>query len=164
MPNPRKTDLDRMFTWLTGLLLAGLVAAFIAPALFVMSQTVDFSSGTSSFFRQDGELADSVVLGAANEEIVDGKDVATGLLADQHYQLVKANCTNCHSAQLITQNRATREGWESMIRWMQRTQKLWDLGENEVLILDYLSKNYAPEATGRRKNLEEIDWYVLSEE
>lgn len=95
------------------------------------------------------------------EEVVDGKDAATGLIVAAGWELVKANCTNCHAATLVTQNRATREGWEGMIRWMQRTQKLWDLGENEAAILDYLAKNYSPEKKGRRENLKEIEWYEL---
>ena len=44
---------------------------------------------------------------------------------------------------------------------MQETQKLWDLGENEDIILDYLAEHYAPEDIGRRKNLENIEWYEL---
>ena len=69
----------------------------------------------------------------------------------------------CHSAKLVTQNRATRDGWEEMIRWMQAKQGLGDLGANEPVILDYLAANYAPEEIGRRANLnvESIKWYVL---
>lgn len=155
MRDPQKS-FNRLFTWLTGPLLLGLVTLFAASGVWFMYQYVDFSVPTSwfsaSFITQTDTLPQQV-------NIVDGKDVETGLIADEHYLLVKTNCTSCHSAQLITQNRATREGWESMIRWMQANQKLWDLGENESLILDYLSKNYAPEASGRRKNLENIDWY-----
>jgi len=64
---------------------------------------------------------------------------------------------------LVTQNRATREGWKEMIIWMQATQGLQDLGENEKPILDYLAKHYAPEELGRRANLnvDEIEWYIL---
>ena len=75
--------------------------------------------------------------------------------------LVITHCTPCHSAELVTQNRMTREGWESTIRWMQETQNLWDLGENEAAILDYLATYYAPEEQGRRPNLEDIEWYEL---
>lgn len=91
----------------------------------------------------------------------DSIDQATGLIVDEALPLVVSNCTTCHSAQLITQNRATREGWKSMIVWMQQTQNLWDLGANEDKILDYLARHYAPEQTGRRKNLENIEWYDL---
>jgi len=91
--------------------------------------------------------------------VLDGE---TGFIVDTGWELVKANCTGCHAATLVTQNKATREGWEGMIRWMQRTQKLWDLGENEAAILDYLAKNYAPENKGRRPNLAEVEWYELN--
>lgn len=91
----------------------------------------------------------------------DSIDQATGLVVDDALPIVAGNCTACHSAQLITQNRATREGWKSMIVWMQQTQNLWDLGENEDIILDYLAEHYAPEKAGRRKNLENIEWYNL---
>lgn len=91
----------------------------------------------------------------------DSIDQVTGLVVDEALPLVVGNCTGCHSAQLITQNRATREGWKNMIVWMQQTQKLWDLGENEDEILDYLARHYAPEEEGRRKNLEDIEWYDL---
>ncbi|MEQ9288208.1 MAG: cytochrome C [Cyclobacteriaceae bacterium] len=96
-------------------------------------------------------------------EVVDGLHVASGLIADTGYETVLTNCTKCHSSKLVIQNRASREGWESMIRWMQETQKLWDLGENETIILDYLSKNYAPEKKGRRAPLKGIEWYELED-
>lgn len=83
------------------------------------------------------------------------------LVQEEGVEIVEANCTSCHSARLIVQNRATREGWLNMIRWMQQTQNLWDLGENEEVILDYLSKHYPPEEKGRRENLKNIDWYEL---
>ena len=97
--------------------------------------------------------------------VEDGIHVATGLAHDENFELVRAVCTSCHSAKLITQNRATREGWRDMIRWMQATQKLPDLGTAEPTILDYLAKHYAPENKGRRAILisEEIEWYVLGE-
>jgi hypothetical protein len=79
----------------------------------------------------------------------------------EHQLLVIANCTGCHSAKLVTQNRATREGWTNMIRWMQRTQNLKDLGDAEPKILDYLSTHYAPAEQGRRANLEVAEWYEL---
>jgi len=91
-------------------------------------------------------------------------DPETGLVVDKGYKIVIQNCISCHSSKLIIQNKATREGWLSMIRWMQETQKLWDLGDDETIILDYLARHYAPSQQGRRKPLSNIEWYVLSEE
>ena len=95
--------------------------------------------------------------------IVDGLDVETGLIAGKDYKLVKQNCTYCHSAKLITQNKMTRTGWENTIRWMQETQNLPDLYENEGPILDYLATYYAPKKRGRRAPLENIEWYELKQ-
>ena len=81
--------------------------------------------------------------------------------AGEHQLLVIANCTGCHSGKLVTQNRATREGWRNMIRWMQETQNLRDLGTDEEKILDYLAKHYAPAEQGRRQNLVVEEWYEL---
>lgn len=99
----------------------------------------------------------------ADPEVVNGVHQPTGLAAVGDYQLVMANCISCHSANLITGNRMTAEGWRNTIEWMQETQKLWDLGPNTDKIVAYLANNYAPTETGRRKNLkiEPDDWYVL---
>ena len=43
-------------------------------------------------------------------------DPETGLVVAPGFHFVKAQCTVCHSAALITQSRATREGWLAMIR------------------------------------------------
>lgn len=101
----------------------------------------------------------------ADERIEDGIHLATGLRVAEGFELVRANCTGCHSGKLIAQNRATRDGWQEMIRWMQRTQGLWQLGDNEAAILDYLAANYAPQETGRRAKLdvEAIEWYLLEQ-
>ena len=93
-----------------------------------------------------------------------GIHVKTGLKDDDNLSIVIQNCTSCHSAALITQNRATREGWKDMIVWMQASQGLMDLGIHEPKILDYLATHYAPQKVGRRQNLniQEIEWYVLN--
>ena len=95
------------------------------------------------------------------DKVENGIHLATGLIAEEGYELIRANCGACHSLKLVTQNRNTRDGWLETIRWMQETQKLWDLGENEPGILDYLAKHYGPEETGRRKPLEIAEWYEL---
>ena len=115
--------------------------------------------------RADARLA--IAAQEANwDKVVDGIHVRTGFYADPNMQVVVSACTSCHSSKLVTQNRATRSGWETMIRWMQATQGLPDLGENEPVILDYLAKYYAPKAAGRRANLDidEIEWYILNVE
>ena len=97
------------------------------------------------------------------DRVEDGIHVETGMIYDTHFALVRRSCTSCHSAKLVIQNRATRDGWKQMINWMQETQGLQDLGKYEVKILDYLEKNYAPKRTGRRKPLEmsNDDWYTI---
>ncbi len=97
------------------------------------------------------------------DKVLNGIHLRTGLKYDANVYTVITACTSCHSAKLITQNRATRPGWESMIRWMQATQGLPDLGNKEPAILDYLAKYYAPQETGRRPNLDlaEVKWYIL---
>lgn len=97
------------------------------------------------------------------DKVVNGIHLQSGLVYAQGFDVVRGTCTACHSAKLVTQNRASREGWEQMIRWMQKTQGLWDLGTNEPIILDYLAAHYAPEEIGRRANLdmEAIEWFIL---
>lgn len=98
------------------------------------------------------------------EELSVGIDPDSGLQIDPNLMLVKGQCTACHSAKLITQNRFTREGWKDKIVWMQKTQNLWDLGEFEPAVLDYLEKYYSPEErASRRANLENVEWYDLNE-
>jgi len=95
------------------------------------------------------------------KEVVDGIHLPSGLIADDGFEIMFHVCGKCHSLDLVTQNKSTEEGWKEMIVWMQETQGLRDLGEDELPILKYLAKNYAPENTGRRKNLENIEWYDL---
>lgn len=91
-------------------------------------------------------------------EVKNGIHLPTGLIVDKGVQDVMVTCKSCHSLDLVMQNRADRDGWKDLIVWMQETQNLWQL-PNESIILDYLAKNYAPKNTGRRKNIEAIEWY-----
>ena len=96
------------------------------------------------------------------EELVeDGIHLKSGLIVDKGYELVLNNCGACHSYKLVTQNSASADGWTETIRWMQETQKLWDLGENEVLIVAYLAKNYGVKKASRRLPLDKVEWYEL---
>ena len=69
----------------------------------------------------------------------------SGFIQAPGRDLAVAHCTACHSGRLVQQNRATREGWHELIRWMQRKQGLWRLDrETEWGLLDYLSAHYGP--------------------
>ena len=95
------------------------------------------------------------------DTIENGIHLRTGLLEADGLMTVVNNCTNCHSAKLVTQNRMSAERWNNTIKWMQETQNLWDLGANQEIIVNYLVKNYPPIAKGRRMTLTDIDWYEL---
>ena len=94
-------------------------------------------------------------------KIENGIHIRTGFIDGDGLMLVVNNCTNCHSAKLVTQNRMSKERWLATIRWMQETQNLWDLGKNEEPIVNYLATYYAPTKKGRRQNLADIQWYEL---
>ena len=81
-------------------------------------------------------------------------DEASGLVIDEGFVKVRSHCGACHSTRLVTQNRADRDGWLQMIRWMQDSQGLWSLDQDEDLVLDYLARHYGPVTTGRRKPLQ----------
>lgn len=81
-------------------------------------------------------------------------DPSSGFIIKPGFEMVRAHCTACHSAKLVTQNHMSRERWLSTIRWMQKTQNLWPLPQEEE-ILDYLSANYGERSMGRRAPLPE---------
>lgn len=95
------------------------------------------------------------------ELIENGIHVRTGLIEADGLQTVITNCITCHSSKLIIQNRMGEEQWNATIRWMQKTQGLWHLGENQKVIVDYLTTNYPLLEKGRRPPLTDIDWYSL---
>lgn len=166
--NTDKTNQKKSFQQISGLrkLLVGLIAALVVLIVFVILLTFqpEIIDRYNTFNSDSATEIPDGPLSLDNPEIVDGKDVETGLLADEGLSLVKAHCTACHSSALILQNRFNRETWKSKIEWMQETQGLWDLGANEPIILDYLAANYAPEEfRGRRKPLENIQWYKLDD-
>ena len=103
-------------------------------------------------------------INVSNKTLIDTikYDKTTGLVVSEGLNLVITHCTACHSSKLITQFHTDRQGWLEKIRWMQQKQKLWDLGEAEPKILDYLAKNYPPtEKVNRRANLKIINWHKL---
>ncbi|MCM4163093.1 MULTISPECIES: monoheme cytochrome C [unclassified Arenibacter] len=121
-----------------------------------------------SVFSYKKDTPDSKVVNVSPEnddrdKIENGIHLRTGLKDGEGLMTVVNNCTNCHSAQLVIQNRMNQERWVETIRWMQKTQNLWDLGPNEKVIVNYLVTNYPPKSKGRREALTNIEWYPLNE-
>lgn len=146
-------EIQRNLKILTNATLVLVTSGFVLVYFMVTSPSKSGKKVTITAVQVEEELP----------EFENGIHVRTGFKEDANLNLVIANCTSCHSAKMVTQNRATREGWQTMIRWMQETQNLWDLGESEGPILDYLAKYYAPEEQGRRQPLTDIAWYELED-
>ena len=78
-------------------------------------------------------------------------DAFTGLKMAGDWELVRNNCVACHSAKLVTQQRGSKEQWLKMIRWMQKSQNLWQFdAETEAKIIGYLAEYYPPREQSRR--------------
>jgi hypothetical protein len=107
--------------------------------------------------RVASQPASEAETSGAGEPVVETEsaiDPVTGFKMTGDWQLVRANCTGCHSAKLITQQRGTPQHWLSMIRWMQATQNLWQFEpDTEARIVAYLADNYPPDAARRRAAL-----------
>ena len=112
---------------------------------------------TLSIFEGKQEIAEVI-----DEDLIEnGIHVRTGFVDDVGLMTVVNNCTNCHSSKLVIQNRMNEDRWNATIKWMQETQNLWPLGDNQKIIVDYLVKNYPPVEKGRRASLTNINWYEL---
>ena len=141
-----------------------LFAKIVVVGICLILLDVVFGESMTSIFEKPTFVKAKSNSSNSEEDVFkNGIHVQTGLVYAEGFEEVRAICTSCHSAKLVTQNRASREGWKQMIRWMQETQGLWELGPAEPKILDYLAKHYAPQKTGRRSNLDiaEIEWYIL---
>ena len=143
-------------------LMVVIVFCFVAIAGILVFVMVDPSLST---FKSKEPSQEYVTVPKVEEEnfdrIENGIHVRTGLIEAVGLTEVVNNCTNCHSAKLVTQNRMNKERWIATIRWMQETQNLWDLGNNEEIIVNYLVTNYRPKKKGRREILSNIEWYEL---
>ena len=70
-------------------------------------------------------------------------DETSGLIIDEHWELIKANCSACHSAQKFLRQHMDRATWKETIKWMQNEHGLWQFdADTEKKILDYLTTNY----------------------
>lgn len=96
-------------------------------------------------------VAIAACLLAAHAAVAAETDPATGLIKADGWEQVRIHCGGCHSHKLVTSQRADRDTWLAIIRWMQATQNLWQFDDaTETAILDYLAANYPP-AAGRRR-------------
>ena len=136
----------------------------VAFLLISISISIYYSIINPSFFNFNSASSNAVtVVEEDRDKIENGIHVRTGLIHAEGLMTVVNNCTNCHSAKLVTQNRMTAERWNETIEWMQETQNLWELGSNQDIIVDYLVTNYPPKKKGRRMVLQNIDWYELED-
>lgn len=116
------------------------VCLALLPLVLLMACTGDQPSSEKS-------AGESETVVATEPEI----DPVTGFKMTGDWELVRGNCTACHSARLITQQRGSPQQWLTMIRWMQKKQNLWQFDPGtENRIIAYLSENYPPEAARRR--------------
>lgn len=114
-----------------------------------------------SSFKNTPETLVTINEEVDEDQIENGIHLRTGMVDAEGLMTVVNNCTNCHSAKLVTQNRMSAERWNETIKWMQETQNLWDLGDNQEIIVNYLVTNYPVLDKGRRENLTNIEWYDL---
>ena len=139
-------------------LLMGIMSLFLITGLLVFGYISGFG------FSANNNSAETYVAAQIIEDedrIENGIHLSTGLIDAEGLMTVVNNCTNCHSAKLVIQNRMNAEMWNTTIKWMQETQNLWDLGGNQEIIVNYLVANYPPKEVGRRAVLTNIDWYEL---
>lgn len=55
------------------------------------------------------------------------------------------NCTGCHSAMIITQQRFDRRTWDEVLDWMVESQGMWVMPpETRETVLEYLVTHFGP--------------------
>jgi len=72
-----------------------------------------------------------------SEGIENGIHVATGFIEAPGMMITIQNCTNCHLKIGDSKQNEWKNDGSKPSEWMQETQNLWDLGENEKVIVDY---------------------------
>jgi hypothetical protein len=106
---------------------------------------------SANYRRYPAILLLLTLTGFAGAEDAPAIDPMTGLKMAENWELVRNNCSACHSTKLITQQRGTAAQWLGMIRWMQEKQNLWPFDpETETRIITYLAEQYAPSEERRR--------------
>ena len=107
---------------------------------FVVAGAILFYTYNPDYFAAEPEIEAlvSIPVEVDEDRIENGIHVRTGFIDAEGLMTVVNNCTNCHSSQIIIQNRMNTERWNATIKWMQETQNLWDLGGNQEIIVNYL--------------------------
>ena len=117
------------------------ISLWFVPGMLVAEENPSISNGRSSNQTEKQKTPLAI-------------DPVSGLKIAPGWNVVKTQCTVCHSAQLIVSQQGDRDAWLSIIRWMQATQGLKGfVASTENTILRYLVANYPPGKTGRRANL-----------
>ena len=124
---------------------------------------VYYTVNPSYFHSTESKTIVNIPLEEDEDRIENGIHIRTGLINNEGLMTVVNNCTNCHSSKLLVQNRMNAERWNETIKWMQEKQNLWQLGENQEIIVNYLVENYPVNQVGRRMTLSNIDWYELKD-
>ncbi len=156
----KKEDFPNLITKIYNLMLLVISLVILAGgALVYYAIDPDFSV----FQLPSAPIAATETVNEVDElnKIENGIHVRTGLVDAEGLMTVVNNCTYCHSAKIILQNRMNTDRWNATIKWMQETQNLGDLGSNQEVIVNYLVTNYPPKMIGRREILTNIDWYEL---
>ncbi|MBU2946717.1 monoheme cytochrome C [Zobellia uliginosa] len=162
MKNPNHEKLRKDF----GGVYKVVIIAFASIAVLSIGVIYLMTNPEFSFYENTDSDSETVAVPTEEDDfdkVENGIHVRTGFIEAPGMIETVQNCTNCHSAKLVMQNRMNKERWKSTIKWMQDTQNLWDLGENEDIIIDYLVTNYPPKKKGRREVLADIDWYELKD-
>ena len=136
----------------------GYIAIFFSFIASILLLFAVYDPAFSTFGNKESKLIYNTI---DEDKIENGIHLRTGLIDAEGLITVVNNCTNCHSAKLVVQNKMSAESWNATIKWMQETQNLWDLGSNQEIIVNYLVTNYPPTTKGRRMVLKDIDWYTL---
>lgn len=93
----------------------------------------------------------SGLLAAAGQTLAQPADE---FVAGSGVDTVKAACTWCHSAALVTQNSGSREVWQLRLNTMQASHGMPALDDaTATTILDYLEAHYGQKTASRRAAL-----------
>ncbi len=160
MENPDKFERRTSGAYRLVIFIIAIVVIASIGAIYIFNDP-----GMSYFNSQNTEPGQEAVSENTDDynKVENGIHVRTGLVDAPGLMATVNNCTTCHSAKLVIQNRMDKARWISTIRWMQKTQNLWDLGDNEEVIVNYLVTNYPPKKKGRREALTGIEWYRLKD-